>query len=88
MNILDQANKIVHDRLEESVRNYGPFDESMTRAADMFNLMTMDVQLKPEHIYKVMVALKLSREYYAHKEDSLLDCVAYLGALNDFYNKE
>lgn len=84
MNILDKANKIVNHRSEEKSRNYGPFDESMTRAAKMFNLMSNDIQIKPEHVYKIMIALKLSREAYAHKEDSLLDVVAYIGALNNY----
>jgi hypothetical protein len=34
-------------------------------------------------MYKSMIALKLSRESYNHKEDNLLDAVAYLGALNN-----
>ena len=34
-----------------------------------------------------MVALKLSRESYNHKEDNLLDAVAYLGALNNLHNE-
>lgn len=88
MNILKKANEIVNERSEESARNYGPFDESMTRAADMFNLMSTDVKIKPEHVYKIMIALKLSREAYAHKEDSLLDAVAYIGALNDYLEKQ
>lgn len=83
MNILKRADEIVHERSEESVRNYGPFAESMTRAADMFNCMCTDIKIKPEHMYKMLIALKLTRESYAHKEDSLLDAVAYIGALND-----
>ena len=31
-----------------------------------------------------MIALKLSREAYAHKEDNLLDVVAYIGSMNDY----
>ena len=31
-----------------------------------------------------MVALKLSRQSYKHKEDNLLDAIAYLAALNEY----
>ena len=31
-----------------------------------------------------MIALKLSREAYMHKEDNLLDAVAYIGSMNDY----
>jgi hypothetical protein len=35
-----------------------------------------------------MIALKLSRESYCHKEDNLLDACAYMGSMNDFLNSE
>ena len=35
-----------------------------------------------------MVALKLSRESYNHKEDNLLDAVAYLGSYNNYLNNK
>jgi len=41
-----------------------------------------------EDMYKYMIALKLSRESYTHKEDNLLDAVAYIGALNNYENKK
>ena len=86
-NILERANRIVNDRAEEKERQYGPFDESMIRACELYNLMVDETQqLTPECIYKVLIALKLSREAYAHKEDNLLDAVAYIGALNNFIN--
>lgn len=85
MNILKQADNIVNNRGEEKERQYGPFDESLQRAADMFNLMSKDVKLKSEDVYKVLIALKLSREAYGHKEDNLLDAVAYIGALNNYH---
>ena len=57
----------------------------MSRACAMYNLMsTPDKQLEPEDMYKVLVALKLSREAYNHKEDNLLDAVAYIGAWNNY----
>jgi|TARA_Y100001973_G_C5184172_1_gene326763 hypothetical protein len=87
MNILNEANKIINKRSEEKSRQYGPFSEGMERAAKIFNGMT-GLNLKPEHVYKMLIALKLSRESYNHKEDNLLDAVAYLGALNNYINEK
>ena len=83
-NILEKANQIVNERSEEKERMYGPFDESMDRAAKLYNLMSPDdEQITSEGMYRAMIALKLSREAYHHKEDNLLDAVAYMGALNN-----
>ena len=40
-------------------------------------------EIEAKDMYLFMVALKLSRESYNHKEDNFLDCVAYLAALNN-----
>lgn len=88
-NILERANAIVNERAEEKTRMYGPFDESITRTCDMYNLMSApDKRLDPEDIFKVLVSLKLSREAYNHKEDNLLDAVAYIGAWNNYRENE
>ena len=87
-NILERANAIVNERAEEKDRMYGPFDESIERTCDMYTLMsTPEKRLDPEDIFKVLVALKLSREAYNHKEDNLLDAVAYIGAWNNYREK-
>jgi hypothetical protein len=44
-------------------------------------------QLTAQDIYMCLVALKLSRQSYNHKEDNLLDAVAYLGSLNNYNSK-
>jgi len=87
MNILEKANEITNKRSEEKERMYGPFEESMTKAAEIATLMTSKI-ITTEDMYKCMVALKLSRESYSHKEDNLLDAVAYLGSLNNFINNK
>ena len=88
-NILERANAIVNERAEEKNRQYGPFDESIKRTCDMYNLMsTPDKRLDPEDIFKVLVSLKPSREAYNHKEDNLLDAVAYIGAWNNYRENE
>lgn len=85
MNILKKADEIVNQRSEEKERMYGPFAESMEKAANIYNAISPgDEQITVAGMYRAMVALKLSREAYAHKEDNLLDAVAYLGALNNF----
>jgi hypothetical protein len=84
-NILEQANKIVNGRSEEKERQYGPFVESMKRATAIYNSMSPNnEQISVEGMYRAMIALKLSREAYRHKEDNLLDAVAYMGALNNY----
>lgn len=86
MNILKEADKIIHERSEEKERMYGPFQEGMERAAKIASGAT-GKDLNAKDMYMCLVALKLSRQSYNHKEDNLLDAVAYLGSLND-YNEE
>lgn len=87
MNILEKANEIVNIRSEEKERMYGPFEEGMERAALILSGMT-GLKITSDIMYKALVALKLSRESYNHKEDNLLDAVAYLASLNNIYNKK
>lgn len=89
MNILEQANEIVNHRSEEKERMYGPFSRSMERATEIYNAMSPDNERISVHgMYRAMVALKLSREANSHKEDNLLDAVAYLAALNNYINEQ
>lgn len=85
MNILKEADKIINDRSEEKERMYGPFSEGMVRAAKIATATT-GKDINARDMFLCMVALKLSRESYNHKEDNLLDAVAYLGALNNYHN--
>lgn len=85
MNILKKADQIVNERSEEKDRQYGPFHKSMDRAANFFNMMSPPgEQITTAGMYRAMIALKLSREAYCHKEDNLLDAVAYIGSMNDY----
>jgi len=83
MNILEEANKIINERSEEKERMYGPFEEGMGRASKIASALTSK-EITTKDMYLCMVALKLSRESYNHKEDNLLDAVAYLGSLNNY----
>ena len=79
------ADKIVNHRSEEKERMYGPFSESMERAAAIYNAASpKNEQISVEGMYRAMIALKLSREAYSHREDNLLDAAAYVGALNNY----
>lgn len=87
MNILEKANEIVNLRKEEKERMYGPFQEGMQRAAKILSGMTGE-DIDITFMYKALIALKLSRESYNHKEDNLLDAVAYLASLNNYHNEK
>lgn len=84
-NILKQANEIINCRSEEKDRMYGPISEGMEIASQIYNLITPeDYHITPDGMYWALIALKLSRQHYNHKEDNLLDAVAYMGALNNY----
>ena len=87
MSILEEANDIVNNRNEEADRQYGPFSEGMDRAALIFKGMT-GFEVTGEHMFKALVALKFSRESYNHKQDNLLDAVAYIQGLENYINEK
>jgi hypothetical protein len=87
MNILQEANKIIYERSEEKERMYGPMQEGMEEAAQIASLLSRK-EITAVDMYNAMIALKLSRQAYNHKEDNLLDCVAYMASLNDYQNKK
>lgn len=83
-NILEVANKIVNHRSEEADRNYGPFSEGMVKTAQLASIMS-NKKFDAIDAFNMLTALKLSRESYCHKEDNLLDLVAYVGGLNNYH---
>ena len=85
-NILEQANNIINLRTEEKERQYGDFIETNRKAAEITSILC-GKEITTEDIYKFQIALKLSRESHAHKRDNLLDAAAYIGALDNFHNK-
>ena len=82
-NILLQASGIIYNRSEESDRNYGPFSEGMERAASIASGMS-GKDMDARDMFNALIALKLSRESYCHKEDNMLDLVAYVAAKNNY----
>ena len=85
-NILLEANQIINVRAEEKERMYGPFEESMEKAANVASVLC-NKDITTEDFYKCLIALKISRMAYNLKEDTMLDSVAYIAAL-DNYNKK
>jgi len=84
-NILQQADDIINKRAEEKQRSYGPFDESMAKAARIASEMC-NKEITTEDFFKCMIALKLSRLAYQSKEDTMLDAVGYIAAFNNYAN--
>jgi hypothetical protein len=86
-NILETAKGIVYQRSEEKDRQYGDFITSMEKAANICSLLTGKT-ITTQDMYNAMIAIKLSRQAHSHKEDNLLDCVAYMSSMNDYLNSQ
>jgi hypothetical protein len=84
MNILEEANKIINLRSEEKEREYGPMSFTNEQAAKIATVLCRK-EITTIDIYNFQIALKLARESWSHKEDNLLDLVAYIGGLNNFH---
>ena len=84
-NILNKA-KVIYDRSEKETQ-YGPLIECMEKTAVIATMMGKN-NITAEDAYNVMIAVKIARESYTHKEDNLLDAVAYMSSLNDYRNGE
>jgi len=87
MNILEKANQIVNKRSEEKERQYGNFIECMAKTARIASELS-NKKITTTDAYNVLIALKLARQANAHKEDNLLDVVAYIGSLNELLNQK
>lgn len=83
MNILKKADEIINERKEEKERQYGPMSLCNKRAADIATILCQK-KINVIDMYYFQIALKLARESFNHKEDNLLDLVAYIGGLNNF----
>jgi len=83
MNILKKAQEIVFDRKEEKERQYGDIEESLTKAARVASELC-NKKITTEDFYKCMIALKVSRMAVNTKKDTMVDCVGYIAALDDY----
>lgn len=86
-NILKKADQIINERSEEKEREYGPMDKSITDAAKVASVMC-GFEVTPETVFKVMIAVKIARLGHSYKEDSMLDMVAYAGALDNYMQQK
>ena len=85
--ILAQAYDIIENRSEEKERKYGSFSDGMERAANILTSMR-GKPFDAHDMFAAMIALKMSRQSFNFKTDNLLDCVAYLGAWQNYIDEE
>ena len=76
MNILEEANKIINQRSEESERKYGPIDLANERAAKLASILC-NKEFTVEDIYYFKIALKLAREAKNHKAHRNLQVASF-----------
>lgn len=81
--ILQESHNIIFVRNEEKDRKYGPFIESMSKAARVASELC-NKEITTEDFYKCMIALKISRMAYNHKHDTMLDALGYIAGLDDY----
>ena len=71
--ILDKCSKIAKEREEQ----YGDAGECMELACKILDV-AFGIKLTSTEFCNVMVATKLAREKFSHKEDNVLDTINYL----------
>ncbi len=82
--ILLQAEKVVNGARDVQYNNpIVAFEEYSEIARVAFGLKITSIE-----IVKVLMAIKLGREKYKHKEDNLLDLVGYTSILNTIIENE
>jgi len=83
MDILKKAQEIIQGRKEEKERQYGPMSLCNKKAAEIAEILC-NKRISVRDIYMMQIALKLARESHSHKEDNLLDLVAYIAGYNNY----
>lgn len=82
MPILLRAHQIIDVRAEEGHRDYGPMDINCDDAATIAGIL-QNRTFTASDVMAVLVGLKFARHRFSYTQDSLLDAVAYLGALDN-----
>lgn len=78
MSLVQKANQIINTRSEEKERQYGPMTEGMKAATVISEFLNARINESDElGSFKYLYGLKMSRQKYNHKEDNLLDAIAY-----------
>ena len=83
MNILKKAQEIIYERSEEKERQYGPMSLCNKKASTIATVLCRK-KISTRDIYMMQISLKLARESHSHKEDNLLDLVAYVSGYNNY----
>ena len=81
--ILKRAHDIIDNRTEEKERQYGSMSENCRHAAQIAGIM-QNKHFNDSDVMAILAGLKLARHNRSYKQDSLLDAVAYLGALDNY----
>ena len=77
--ILEDCAKIAKERQKQ----YGSAGDSMQLTCDILDI-TFGIKLTVTELAKVLVALKLSREKFQHKDDNIIDSINYMAiSLNE-----
>ncbi len=71
--ILSEADEIVNNRS----RGYEPAEDSFENISQIASAIRRK-NITPRDVSAVMIALKLSRERYAHKRDNNVDAAGYI----------
>lgn len=89
INILQEADKIIHrtqtGQLDRS--SYGPMEDNIKDAA-IFASILRNKHIEPLDVLACLAGIKLSREKFNHKEDNLLDFVAYIASYNEIVEQQ
>jgi|2_EtaG_2_1085320.scaffolds.fasta_scaffold05421_5 hypothetical protein len=85
MDILKKAHEIIYERSEEKERQYGPMSLCNKKASEIATVLC-NKKISIRDLYMMQISLKLARESHAHKEDNLLDLVAYIAGYNNYEN--
>lgn len=75
---LFEAHRIVH---ADRGADYGPPVEDFERTGKMWGAILGTAPVTPQQVALCMIALKVSREAYHHKRDSLVDVAGYVETL-------
>ena len=84
--LIDQAKNIL-TRNDDEHRQYGDIYESTERTAKVASVL-FGKEVPIELVTIIYIAGKLCREGFSHKEDNLVDAIAYLEILNELKRTE
>jgi hypothetical protein len=79
----ERADQIVNHRSEEQERRHGPFSNGMFKASVIATELC-NKQITTEDMYKILIALKLSRISHSIELDSMTDLCGYTEGLWNF----